>query len=69
VEHIAPSYRRTENRLILLDYDGTVMPENSIDRTPSSEVISVLNHLCEDPKNRVLIVSERGKDELSRCVL
>jgi trehalose 6-phosphate synthase/phosphatase len=66
VEHIVPSYRRTDNRLILLDYDGTVMPENSIDRTPSSEVISVLNRLCEDPKNRVFIVSGRGKDELSR---
>ncbi|CAN6274145.1 unnamed protein product [Urochloa humidicola] len=66
VEHIVPSYRRTENRLILLDYDGTVMPENSIDKTPSSEVISVLNRFCEDPKNRVFIVSGRGKDELSR---
>ncbi|KAF8730149.1 hypothetical protein HU200_017120 [Digitaria exilis] len=66
VEHIVPSYRRTENRLILLDYDGTVMPENSIDKTPSSEVISVLNRLCEDPKNRVFIVSGRGKDELSK---
>jgi trehalose 6-phosphate synthase/phosphatase len=66
VEHIVPSYRRTENQLIVLDYDSTVMPENSIDRTPSSEVISVLNRLCEDPKNRVFIVSERGKDELSR---
>ncbi|GJM87226.1 hypothetical protein PR202_ga03160 [Eleusine coracana subsp. coracana] len=66
VEHIVPSYRRTENRLILLDYDGTVMPENSIDKTPSSEVISVLNRMCEDPKNRVFIVSGRGKDELSK---
>jgi trehalose 6-phosphate synthase/phosphatase len=66
VEHIVPSYRRTDNRLILLDYDGTVMPENFIDKTPSSEVISVLNRLCEDPKNRVFIVSGRGKDELSK---
>jgi trehalose 6-phosphate synthase/phosphatase len=66
VEHIVPSYRRTDNRLILLDYDGTVMPENSIDKTPSTEVISVLNRMCEDPKNRVFIVSGRGKDELSK---
>ncbi|VAI62008.1 unnamed protein product [Triticum turgidum subsp. durum] len=66
VEHIVPSFRKTENRLILLDYDGTVMPESSIDKAPSSEVISVLNRLCEDPKNRVFIVSGRGKDELSK---
>jgi trehalose 6-phosphate synthase/phosphatase len=66
VEHIVPSFRKTDNRLILLDYDGTVMPESSIDKAPSSEVISVLNRLCEDPKNRVFIVSGRGKDELSK---
>uniref|UniRef100_A0ACD5YXK7 Uncharacterized protein n=1 Tax=Avena sativa TaxID=4498 RepID=A0ACD5YXK7_AVESA len=66
VEHIVPSFRKTDNRLILLDYDGTVMPESSIDKAPSSEVISVLNRLCEDPKNRVFIVSGRGEDELSK---
>ncbi|KQK01090.1 probable alpha,alpha-trehalose-phosphate synthase [UDP-forming] 11 [Brachypodium distachyon] len=66
VEHIVPSFRKTDNRLILLDYDGTVMPESSIDKAPSNEVISVLNRLCEDPKNRVFIVSGRGKDELSK---
>ncbi|KAL5207714.1 hypothetical protein ABZP36_032149 [Zizania latifolia] len=66
VEHIVPSYRRMHNRLILLDYDGTVMPEGLIDKAPSNEVISVLNRLCEDPKNRVFIVSGRGKDELSK---
>jgi trehalose 6-phosphate synthase/phosphatase len=66
VEHIVPLFRKTDNRLILLDYDGTVMPESSIDKAPSGEVISVLNRLCEDPKNRVFIVSGRGKDELSK---
>lgn len=66
VEHIVSAYRRTNSRLILLDYDGTMMPESSIDKTPSEEVISVLNGLCADPKNVVFVVSGRGKDPLSK---
>ncbi|XP_065016203.1 probable alpha,alpha-trehalose-phosphate synthase [UDP-forming] 9 [Musa acuminata AAA Group] len=66
VEYIVSAYHRTNSRLILLDYDGTMMPPSSIDKKPSSEVISVLNGLCSDPKNIVFLVSGRGKDELSR---
>ncbi|KAJ6803960.1 putative alpha,alpha-trehalose-phosphate synthase [UDP-forming] 9 [Iris pallida] len=66
VENIEAAYVRTNNRLILLDYDGTMMPEGSIDRTPSKEVISVLNGLCADPKNVVFVVSGRGKDSLGK---
>lgn len=66
VEHISSAYRRTSSRLILLDYDGTMMPQTSISKTPSDEVISVLNALCADPKNVVFVVSGRGKDSLSK---
>ncbi|WOL08600.1 putative alpha,alpha-trehalose-phosphate synthase [Canna indica] len=66
VEHIASAYQKTNSRLILLDYDGTMMPQSSIDKKPSSEVISVLNGLCSDPKNVVFLVSGRGKDELGK---
>ncbi|KAG6491778.1 probable alpha,alpha-trehalose-phosphate synthase [UDP-forming] 9 [Zingiber officinale] len=66
VEHIVASYQRTNSRLILLDYDGTMIPQSSIDKKPSSEVISVINGLCDDPKNVVFLVSGRGKDELSK---
>ncbi|KAJ7979526.1 Trehalose-6-phosphate synthase [Quillaja saponaria] len=66
VDNIVSAYRNSNSRLILLDYDGTMMPQASIDKTPSSEVISVLNCLCSDPKNVVFIVSGRGKDCLSK---
>jgi len=66
VDHIASAYRDTHSRLILLDYDGTVMPQASINKTPSREVISVLNYLCSDPENMVFIVSGRDKDCLSK---
>ncbi|KAG6493857.1 probable alpha,alpha-trehalose-phosphate synthase [UDP-forming] 11 [Zingiber officinale] len=66
VEHIVSAYQRMNSRLILLDYDGTMMPQTSIDKKPSDEVIAILNELCSDPKNVVFVVSGRGKDELSK---
>ncbi|KAH6818563.1 trehalose phosphatase/synthase 11 [Perilla frutescens var. frutescens] len=66
VEHIVTAYNSTNRRLILLDYDGTMMPRDRVDKTPSPQVISVLNSLCNDPKNVVFIVSGRGKDPLGK---
>ncbi|KAJ9548536.1 hypothetical protein OSB04_021079 [Centaurea solstitialis] len=65
-EHIVSAYKKTNSRLILLDYDGTVMPQASVDKTPSKEVLSILNVLSNDPKNVVFIVSGRGTDSLSK---
>ena len=63
-EHIVSAYKRTKSRAILLDYDGTMMPQASINKTPSSEVLSILNSLCSDPKNFVFIVSGRSRQKL-----
>ncbi|XWS70904.1 hypothetical protein CRYUN_Cryun03dG0090200 [Craigia yunnanensis] len=60
------AYERTNSRLLLLDYDGTMMPPTSVNKGPSHEVISVLNRLCDDPKNIVFIVSGRDRDTLSK---
>lgn len=65
IEHVVQAYRRSCNRLILLDYDGTMIPQGSINKAPSKDVLSILNGLCEDPKNVVFVVSGRGKDELN----
>ncbi|OWM73332.1 probable alpha,alpha-trehalose-phosphate synthase [UDP-forming] 7 [Punica granatum] len=62
---IVSAYSRAKTRAILLDYDGTVMPQNSILKSPSQEVVSILNTLCADPRNSVFIVSGRTKDSLS----
>lgn len=66
VESIVSAYRNTQSRLILLDYDGTMMPQVSVDKAPSDEVISVLDCLCSDPRNIVFIVSGRDKNCLSK---
>ncbi|CAM8879821.1 unnamed protein product [Rhodiola kirilowii] len=62
--HIISAYKRTNRRAIFLDYDGTVIPQTSIIKSPSPEVVSALNSLCGDPKNTVFIVSGRGRDSL-----
>ncbi|EFJ35313.1 trehalose phosphate synthase [Selaginella moellendorffii] len=65
MEHIVSAYRRSKSRAILLDYDGTMMPQASINKTPSPEVLLVLNSLCSNPKNIVFIVSGRDRQILS----
>lgn len=65
MEHIVSAYKRTTTRAILLDYDGTLMPQNSIDKKPSSKTLDILNSLCRDKNNVVFIVSSRPREKLS----
>lgn len=64
MEHIVSAYKRTTTRAILLDYDGTLMPQNSIDKKPSSKTLDILNSLCRDKNNVVFIVSSRPRNKL-----
>lgn len=66
IDAIVSAYSRAKNRAILLDYDGTVMPQTSIIKVPSQEVIKIINNLCGDSKNTVFIVSGRGRDSLGK---
>ncbi|XP_019159186.1 PREDICTED: probable alpha,alpha-trehalose-phosphate synthase [UDP-forming] 7 [Ipomoea nil] len=65
IEEIVSAYFKAKNRAILLDYDGTVIPQSSIIKSPSAQVLTVLNKICSDKKNTVFIVSGRGRDNLS----
>jgi trehalose 6-phosphate synthase/phosphatase len=65
---IASAYKKSSSRAILLDYDGTMIPQTGINNPmPSPEVLSVLNTLCNDPKNFVVIVSGRSRNILDDC--
>ncbi|KAF8409101.1 hypothetical protein HHK36_005174 [Tetracentron sinense] len=66
IDAIVSAYTSAKNRAILLDYDGTLMPQTSINKTPSEVVTSIINTLCGDLKNTVFIVSGRGKDSLGK---
>ncbi|GKA89799.1 probable alpha,alpha-trehalose-phosphate synthase [UDP-forming] 10 [Tanacetum coccineum] len=59
------AYKRSNRRAIFLDYDGILIPHSSIMKSPSPELITILNTLCDDPKNTMFIVIGRGKSTLS----
>ncbi|GFZ08275.1 trehalose phosphate synthase [Actinidia rufa] len=62
--HIVSAYKKTKRRVVCLDYDGTLVPQASLDELPGCEVNSVLNNLCSEPNNTVFIVSSKGKNSL-----
>lgn len=64
MEHIVSAYKRTTTRAILLDYDGTLMPQSSIDKSPSLKTIEMLNTLCRDKNNMVFVVSAKSRNTL-----
>ena len=64
-ESIVPAYKKTNRKAIFLDFDGTLVPHSSTKKNLSSEVVTALNTLCDDPKNTVFIVSGRGRSSLT----
>ncbi|XP_062105829.1 probable alpha,alpha-trehalose-phosphate synthase [UDP-forming] 7 [Humulus lupulus] len=65
LDGILSAYRNAKSRAILLDYDGTIMPQNSLNKPPSQDVISTLRKLCADQKNTVFVVSGKGREHLN----
>jgi trehalose 6-phosphate synthase/phosphatase len=56
MEHIVQAYRRSKKRAILLDYDGTLMPQ-AINKSPTAKSVQILNSLCRDKQNSVFLCS------------
>ncbi|EMS67437.1 putative alpha,alpha-trehalose-phosphate synthase [UDP-forming] 7 [Triticum urartu] len=66
VDSIVADYKKSNSRVILLDYDGTLVPQTTINRTPNETVVNIMNALCADKKNVVFIVSGRGRSSLEK---
>ncbi|KAF6162620.1 hypothetical protein GIB67_003166 [Kingdonia uniflora] len=61
ISTIESAYKKSRNRAILLDYDGTVMPQTTINKTPSDEDCEGnLDHLESVLANEVVAV-KRGQ--------
>ncbi|XAR50158.1 Alpha,alpha-trehalose-phosphate synthase (UDP-forming) [Bertholletia excelsa] len=60
------AYKSSKRRAIFLDYDGTLLSPRSVDKSPNTEVMTVLDILCSCPKNTVFIVSGRGHNCLGK---
>jgi trehalose 6-phosphate synthase/phosphatase len=55
--------RKSKKRLLLLDYDGTLVPFAALpgDAVPGPALIDILRALSRDPRNDVVIISGRKK--------
>ncbi|REE02151.1 bifunctional alpha,alpha-trehalose-phosphate synthase (UDP-forming)/trehalose-phosphatase [Marinoscillum furvescens] len=63
---LTENYKKAKKRLIFLDYDGTLVGFHS-DPTktkPDKELRSILSKLTKDKKNRVVVISGRGRENL-----
>jgi trehalose 6-phosphate synthase/phosphatase len=67
-EALLEKFERAEKRLLLLDFDGTLVkfqatPDLAI---PDDKLLNLLEALGSDPKNEVWIISGRNKDFLEK---
>ncbi len=64
---LVSDYHQSDNRLLLLDYDGTLAPIASQpeDAKPSRAVLNALERLGSDDKNTVVVISGRDRTDLT----
>jgi trehalose 6-phosphate synthase/phosphatase len=69
-EKMLKAYSKAQQRLIFLDYDGTLTGFHSDpkDARPDNELMGILEKLTGDQHNRVIIISGRDKDTLNEWV-
>jgi trehalose 6-phosphate synthase/phosphatase len=65
-KQIIEDYRNSRRRLLLLDYDGTLMPffPRPEGAQPTENLLALLTGLSADPKNKVVIISGRCRATL-----
>jgi trehalose 6-phosphate synthase/phosphatase len=67
-EKLIKDYANSQNRILFLDYDGTLSPfkERPETAVPGAILLAILNTLAEDPRNNLVIVSGRHRDLLHK---
>jgi trehalose 6-phosphate synthase/phosphatase len=70
VKDIIDKYRNSQKRLLLLDYDGTLVPFSSIpiNSVPSEELLNILEKLDNNKYTTVIIISGRSNDDLDKLL-
>ncbi len=60
---IIERYNKSHRRIIFLDYDGTLIPFAKLPHiaTPDKKLLNLLDHLANDEKNTVILISGRDK--------
>ncbi len=67
VTKLVTDYKQSQKRLLLLDYDGSLVPftEDYNDADPPKRVIELLKKLATDPANEVVVISGRRAANLN----
>ena len=68
LHHILEAYEKSDQRMIFLDYDGTLVGFNDDPNKcePDSELIETLVAFTSDPRNHLIIISGRDKNTLGK---
>lgn len=68
LDQIKSAYDNAYSRLILLDYDGTLIPfvKKPEDAVPSTALLALLQKMTEDKRNKVVINSGRNRQILDQ---
>jgi len=68
LKQIKTKYNSAKKRLLLLDYDGTLVPFASKphEAVPDKELLRILKKLATNPQNKVVIVSGRDRFSLEK---
>lgn len=66
-EKLLASYQEAKQRLLFLDYDGTLshFTDDPGDAHPDDELLGIMEQLCADERNKVVIISGRDRHTLS----
>ncbi len=82
ISEVAKSFKKKRNRLILLDYGGTILCNDNLDNLsryqmvnqlrapslPTDRLISILKALCADRRNTVFVVSGKERHSLVKAL-
>ncbi|MFN3554689.1 MAG: bifunctional alpha,alpha-trehalose-phosphate synthase (UDP-forming)/trehalose-phosphatase [Bacteroidales bacterium] len=65
-EEIIQNFQQAKNRIIIVNYDGTLVPfaPRSDDARPGSDLLKLLAQLNQEPHTDIVIISGRGKEDL-----
>ena len=68
-QKIVQDYHKCKRRIIILDYDGTLMPFDTEPQNvkPDQELKRILTVLSNNTQNEVLVISGRDKNYLNKC--
>jgi trehalose 6-phosphate synthase/phosphatase len=68
VKNICRHYAASEKRVLMIDYDGTLVPirKTPSEAIPDTNVRTLISSLSSDPKNHVAVISGRDSETLEK---